>query len=46
MRHLTLSLLLGAILSLNLGCQKNTEDPALFFKHTCKSICSFFMASY
>ena len=28
MRHLTLSLLLGAILSLNLGCQKNTEDPA------------------
>ncbi|MFP6882102.1 MAG: hypothetical protein VCA34_14195 [Roseibacillus sp.] len=28
MRHLTLSLLLGTVLSLNVGCQKNTEDPA------------------
>jgi hypothetical protein len=28
MRHLTLSLLLGTVLSLNVGCRKNAEDPA------------------
>ena len=28
MRHLTLSLLLGTVLSLTIGCQKNKEDPA------------------